>query len=248
MSEVERPDALAGRINAEHRACVGAMNGALGHALAAGSLLMQAKDQVKHGEWGAWVDENFEGSKRTAEIYMRLASRRAEVEAAKAQSAAYLSIAGALRSLTREVPRPWQRGLGPPLTEKEREAERRKEARRVAEARRRQWLEVRTEYAIRTGDWEAPPGVPEAEWTEAVEWVQYLRTKNHDLLLDALGHELKILARNAPPEVAVQFLMEPTNDDESERRRMLAAELRDGAEWLARVIEGLDEAEGAEAL
>ncbi len=42
--------------------------------------------------------------------------------------------------------------------------------------------------------------------------------------------------------------MEPTNDDESERRRMLAAELRDGAEWLARVIEGLDEAEGAEAL
>ncbi len=45
-----------------------------------------------------------------------------------------------------------------------------------------------------------------------------------------------------------RFLTEPTNDyEKAEGRRVLAAELRLGAKWLARVIEGLDEAEGAEA-
>ncbi len=140
--EVERQDSLAGRINDAHRACVGAMNGALGHALAAGDLLAQAKALVAHGEWGAWVAENFEGSKRTAEIYMRLASRRAELEAAKAQSAAYLSIAGALRSLTAPALPP--------------EEEQRQEARRVAAVRRQKRLEEWAEYAIRTGNM-APP-------------------------------------------------------------------------------------------
>ncbi len=75
-----------------------------------------------------------------------------------------------------------------------------------------------------------------------------LRRRNIPNVLDALGHQLDILTSNADPEKVGRFLTEPTNDyEKAEGRRVLAAELRLGAKWLARVIEGLDEAEGAEA-
>jgi hypothetical protein len=39
LTEIERLDTLAARINAEHRACETAVNAALEHALTAGDLL-----------------------------------------------------------------------------------------------------------------------------------------------------------------------------------------------------------------
>lgn len=72
MSEIEKLDTLAGLINEEHRRCEEALRSGLGHALRAGELLAQAKGQVSHGEWGSWLEENFEGSNRTAQAYMKV--------------------------------------------------------------------------------------------------------------------------------------------------------------------------------
>ncbi len=117
MGEVRRREDLAARINAEHRAVERAALTALEHALAAGDLLIRAKAGVKHGAWRAWVESNCACSFRTSQVYARLASRRAEVEAAKAQSPAHLSIDGALRALAApSLPQPWAVGPEPDLT------------------------------------------------------------------------------------------------------------------------------------
>lgn len=65
-------------------------------ARAAGELLLEAKDTVKHGEWLDWLEVNFEGKGRTARAYMRIAQRWELIEA-KWQSTANLSIAEALK-------------------------------------------------------------------------------------------------------------------------------------------------------
>lgn len=43
------------------------------HYCAAGELLMEAKEQVEHGDWGSWLDRNFHLSRGTAKDYMKLA-------------------------------------------------------------------------------------------------------------------------------------------------------------------------------
>ncbi|MDP9478337.1 MAG: DUF3102 domain-containing protein [Actinomycetota bacterium] len=86
---------LADRVNAEHRACEEAVGAALGHAINAGELLTEAKEGVAHGSWGAWLAENFEGSERTAQAYMKVYRRRDEIR----NGAADLSLRGALKEL-----------------------------------------------------------------------------------------------------------------------------------------------------
>ena len=101
MSEIERNlDTLAECINEEHRRCEAAVTSALEHALAAGDLLLEARGTCPHGAWQAWLEGNFAGSVRTAQAYMRVAARRDEVEAAKTQSSAPLSLDRALRALS----------------------------------------------------------------------------------------------------------------------------------------------------
>jgi hypothetical protein len=101
LSEIERSlSTLAESINREHRRCEEAVNSALEHALNAGELLLEAKDKASHGTWQTWLEANFEGSVRTAQAYMRVAARRDEVEATKAQSSAPLSLDAALRGLS----------------------------------------------------------------------------------------------------------------------------------------------------
>ena len=97
----QAPAALAGladRINEEHQAAGEALNRSLHHARAAGDLLVQAKAHLGHGQWSAWLAENFRGSARTAQGYMRLASRFDELES-KAQRVADLPLREALRAL-----------------------------------------------------------------------------------------------------------------------------------------------------
>ncbi len=89
-------EALASRINAEHRACEQAVGAALSHAINAGELLTEAKAGVPHGSWGAWLKANFEGSERTAQAYMKVYRRRDEIR----NGAADLSLGGALRELS----------------------------------------------------------------------------------------------------------------------------------------------------
>jgi Protein of unknown function (DUF3102) len=78
---------LAARIKAEHQATLAALKSSLGHAMAAGDLLIEAKARVKHGEWLLWFAEHCAIPERTAQTYMRLARNRAEIEAKSANSA-----------------------------------------------------------------------------------------------------------------------------------------------------------------
>lgn len=84
---------LAVRINHEHERCASAAQTAIGHAIAAGELLIEAKAEIGHGRWSAWLEENFAASARTAQGYMRLARH------SKTQELADLGVEGALRQL-----------------------------------------------------------------------------------------------------------------------------------------------------
>lgn len=108
---------LAAEINREHEAATTAIRTSLEHARRAGELLIQAKAQVEHGEFQAWIEANFRGSYRTAAIYVRIAKNWPSIEAKSAGSA--LSIDGAVKLLAE--PRALQTGgaSGDPPSERE---------------------------------------------------------------------------------------------------------------------------------
>jgi hypothetical protein len=89
---------LAQRINAECTAALTAARTALEHARRAGELLVEAKAACGHGQWLRWLEANVPLSRRTAQGYMRLATRWAQLEA-KAQAPALLTIDEALKLL-----------------------------------------------------------------------------------------------------------------------------------------------------
>ena len=66
-------NALPAEIAAAHEAAQKAHKSAVAHAVQAGLLLLCAKDEVPHGEWLAWINDNCKFSARTATGYMRLA-------------------------------------------------------------------------------------------------------------------------------------------------------------------------------
>ena len=89
---------LAAEINAEHRAFVSSLRKTAEHGIRAGELLREAKTRCKHGTWLVWLENNFEGAPRTAQVYMQLYEKRDELRA-NAQSSAHLSISGALKEI-----------------------------------------------------------------------------------------------------------------------------------------------------
>src|SRR5215212_3515954 len=99
LSEIEKLDVLASRINEEHRQVEVAVTTALSHAIRTGRLLVRAKEGVPHGSWSAWLTENFEGSDRTARTYMRVYTHREEL-VDNQQNPATLSLDAALRILS----------------------------------------------------------------------------------------------------------------------------------------------------
>ncbi len=64
---------LGERANQGHDRAVASAHLAVEHALAAGQALLAAKKHCQPGMWCAWLADNFRGSKRTAQSYMRLA-------------------------------------------------------------------------------------------------------------------------------------------------------------------------------
>lgn len=48
------------------------------HYADAGDKLLEAKSQVAHGYWGAWLSKNFDRRPETARLYMRYAEMRAD--------------------------------------------------------------------------------------------------------------------------------------------------------------------------
>ena len=98
ISSIVANGPLADRINEHHHAAESHARQALFYARAAGELLLEAKPTVRHGEWLSWLDANFDGSRRTAQDYMRIASRWPMIEAfVNARHAAHLTIREALR-------------------------------------------------------------------------------------------------------------------------------------------------------
>jgi hypothetical protein len=106
--------ALAAEIRREVEEAERAWHDAVSHAIRAGELLLEAKGQVKHGQWLLWLKANFPGSARSAQGYMRLA-RHVE----DAQALAHLGVEGALRQLAapREAGSNGDGDLPPPFAE-----------------------------------------------------------------------------------------------------------------------------------
>ena len=71
---------LAEQINHEHQQAEDSAKKAISHALAAGRLLVEAKSQVKHGEWLPWLKANCDVSDRQAQRYMKLADNWQAIE------------------------------------------------------------------------------------------------------------------------------------------------------------------------
>jgi len=83
---------LADIANREHDLAYAAANDAVKHAINCGRALLEAKGQLQHGDWLPWLEANFVGSIRKAQVWTQLA--------ANAQHAAHLpSIRAGLRAL-----------------------------------------------------------------------------------------------------------------------------------------------------
>jgi hypothetical protein len=71
---------IAARIKTEHQAVAASLKESVRHSIAAGDLLIEAKSQLKHGQWLPWLRDHCTISERTAQLYMRCAKNRAELE------------------------------------------------------------------------------------------------------------------------------------------------------------------------
>jgi Protein of unknown function (DUF3102) len=97
---------LAARIRVEHTAIADALKNSLKHAIVAGELLIEAKAQVPHGQWLPWLKDHCCISERTAQLYMRVAKNRADIETKLAEDAGgdlTLSEAAAMLSLSSDA-------------------------------------------------------------------------------------------------------------------------------------------------
>jgi hypothetical protein len=98
---------LAARIRAEHTAVATALKDSVKHAIVAGELLIEAKAQVSHGQWLPWLRDHCTISERTAQLYIRVAKNRVEVEAKIRNDVADLTLseAAAVLALSSDVRR-----------------------------------------------------------------------------------------------------------------------------------------------
>jgi len=89
---------LAGQINEHHARATEAARTALEHARECGAILIQAKAQVGHGGFLAWLAANCRVGERQARRYMRVAENWPAIEA-KSDAMSDLTVTGALRLL-----------------------------------------------------------------------------------------------------------------------------------------------------
>src|SRR5690242_671326 len=85
---------IAARINEAHDRASTSARSTIEAAMEAGRLLIQAKDQIDHGDWLPWLKANTSVSERTAQVYMKLAR-----DLPKSAVTADLTLDGALKLL-----------------------------------------------------------------------------------------------------------------------------------------------------
>ncbi len=94
-------DSLAKQIDAAHVEVGAALLTSVQRAAEVGHLLAQAKEQVPHGQWETWVEQNTAVSPRTARGYMQAARYWTEADKAKRRALADLGLQGALAEIAR---------------------------------------------------------------------------------------------------------------------------------------------------
>lgn len=94
-------DDLIAEIHAQHAACVRMTWIGIGHARRCGELLLAKKLSLRRGAWLPWLEAHVRFGRRTAQGYMRLASRWDELSA-KCATVAHLGLVDALRILTED--------------------------------------------------------------------------------------------------------------------------------------------------
>jgi hypothetical protein len=62
------------------------------HYLQAGRMLREAREQLSHGSWGAWLTRNFDLSTRTAQVYMQWAKHAEQIRSGTAQTKPFNSL------------------------------------------------------------------------------------------------------------------------------------------------------------
>jgi hypothetical protein len=83
-SKIEKSNSLtdlAARIRTEHETIRRIMENAVQRALTTGDMLLEAKEQLEHGQWMPWLRDHCGMPQRTANLYMRLAKGREVIEA-----------------------------------------------------------------------------------------------------------------------------------------------------------------------
>jgi hypothetical protein len=82
MTTIDRSNSLtdlAARIKTEHEIVEKHLRKGVERAVEAGKLLIEAKAQLKHGQWLPWLRDHCGIPDRTARHYMRLAKHEAEI-------------------------------------------------------------------------------------------------------------------------------------------------------------------------
>jgi len=98
---------LARQIREAHSKVVGAFRNTVREAIAAGKLLIEAKDRMPYGDWDRWLKEQCGVAERTARLYMQLAKGEATIEAWMAQAGTgTLTKARALLIKSKDKPEP----------------------------------------------------------------------------------------------------------------------------------------------
>lgn len=84
MSEIEKSpsktdDALTARINAKYREVESLAQSTVYSGIELGGMLAEKKEALGHGEWLPWLRDNFEGSERHAQRFMKLYAERHKI-------------------------------------------------------------------------------------------------------------------------------------------------------------------------
>lgn len=104
--ELSTTQDLADQINEQHRLALKAAQSAIHHARQAGELLIEAKQQIKHGEWIPWLEANCEVGPRQAQKYMRLVK-----VLPKTNCDSYLTIDRALEAIAADKEMQWEKAV-----------------------------------------------------------------------------------------------------------------------------------------
>jgi hypothetical protein len=90
---------LANTANIEHAAFEATASAAVAHAIACGEALIEAKAQLRHGQWLSWLADHVEFNDRQAQRYMQIARNASRVSDLD-------SVRAALSELAEQRPKP----------------------------------------------------------------------------------------------------------------------------------------------